>query len=228
MVTLSALLYFLTYHPMWSFPLIILFFCAIGALVTMWRKSVSWGSSMLLVGFLAGMFNIFIAHYANALFLNAFGIPGTGIIVQGKQTSSTLNDQYVWKYDAVLQTADGRDIKTQFTTMSATTYPLRNAILIPPEGETFVTKYIPGFERNIVIMSDESLYGQRLRIDEDLQPVLKAEAQLAVSPANSEFLKEYREALRSFIGKHGEASDSPIVAAYKRKLESLETMKLGQ
>jgi hypothetical protein len=37
--------------------------------------------------------------------------------------------------------------------MSASIYPIRNRILIPPENEPFVAKYIPGFERNIVIMN---------------------------------------------------------------------------
>jgi len=224
MAILSALLYFLTYHPFWSFPLIILFFCAVGVISFIWRKRGSSGY-MLLGGFVVGIFNIFTAHYVNGLFLNAYGTQGTGVIVQEKQTNSTLNDQYVWEYDVVLKTADGRDVKTMFDTMSATTYPLRNAILIPPKGETFVTKYIPGFERNIVIMSDQSLYGQRLLINEDLQPVLKAEAQLAVSPTNPEFLEEYREALQTFIDKHHGESDSPIVSAYKQKLESFGTTK---
>ncbi|MEK8129222.1 hypothetical protein WMW72_15050 [Paenibacillus filicis] len=225
MAILSALLFFLTYHPIWSFPLILLFFGAIGAIVLMWRKGRSGGFSMLLVGFLVGFFNIFTAHYVNALFLNAFGTSGTGVIVYETQTNSTLNDQYVWEYDAVLRTADGRDIKTTFDTMSATTYPLRNAILIPPKGETFLIKYIPGFERNIVILTDESPYGIRLLMNEDLQPVLKAEAQLAASPANPKFLEEYRQALQNFIDKHGGDPNSPLISAYRQKLESLGKAK---
>jgi len=49
--------------------------------------------------------------------------------------------------------------------MSASIYPIRNRILIPPENEPFVAKNIPGFERNIVIMSDESDYGKRIIVD---------------------------------------------------------------
>jgi hypothetical protein len=50
------------------------------------------------------------------------------------------NDKNIWEYDAVLKTADGHDVPLQFNTMSAAIYPIRNAILIPPENEMFMAK----------------------------------------------------------------------------------------
>jgi hypothetical protein len=92
-----------------------------------------------------------------------------------------MNGKNVWGY-AVLKTGDNRDVVVHFDTMSASIYPIQNAILIPPENEPLVANYIPGFERNICIMSDESDYGKRIIGDQDRGPLEKAAGQYAVSP----------------------------------------------
>jgi hypothetical protein len=141
--------------------------------------------------------------------------------VHSRETDSQLNDKNIWEYDAVLKTPDGHDVPLQFNTMSAAIYPIRNAILIPPENEMFVAKYIPGFERNIVIMSDESDYGKRIIVDDDRGPVEKAAGQYAVSPANPSFIKEYRDALQAFIAKHYNDADPDLIQDYEEQLERL-------
>jgi hypothetical protein len=105
--------------------------------------------------------------------------------------------------------------------MSASIYPIRNRILIPPENEPFVAKYIPGFERNIVIMSDESDYGKRIIVDQDRAPVGKAAGQYAVSPTNPAFIKEYRAALQAFIIKHRNDANPDLVEDYEQELNNL-------
>jgi hypothetical protein len=172
---------------------------------------------------LFGTINVMAGHVVNALFLNAFGTRGSAIIVHSKQTNSQLNHHYIWAYDAVLKTADGRDVVTHFDTMSASIYPIRNRILVPPENERFVAKYIPGFERNIVIMSDESAYGKRVIVEQDRGPVEKAAGQYAVSPTNPAFIKEYRDALQAFLTKHRDDAEPDLVEDYEHQLE-----KLGQ
>ncbi|MFE0556945.1 hypothetical protein ACFW1P_13575 [Paenibacillus sp. NPDC058910] len=87
----------------------------------------------------------------------------------------------------------------------------RNAILIPPKGEVFVAKYVPGFEGNILIMSDKSDYGKKWVLNKDLKPVAKAEAQLATSPTNPTFISEYRLALQAFIEKHRDGPDPDLI-----------------
>jgi hypothetical protein len=159
--------------------------------------------------------------YAQRLFLNAVGTQGSAVIVHSRETDTQLNDKNIWEYDAVLKTADGHDVPLQFNTMSAAIYPIRNAILIPPENEMFVAKYIPGFERNIVIMSDESDYGRRIIVDEDRGPVEKAAGQYAVSPVNPAFIKEYRNALQAFITKHHSDADPDLLQDYEQQLERL-------
>ncbi len=149
---------------------------------------------LILPFFIYGQINIFTAHIFNAIFLEAYGIDGSAVITQSEETSSTLNDQSVWAYAAVMKTAEGQDVVTGFDTMSASIYPITNAILIPPQGERFVVRYIPGFPRNFVIMRDLSPYGKKYRLGEDRRPVEKAAAQFAASLDNRAFVAEYRNA----------------------------------
>ncbi|OPH61398.1 hypothetical protein BC351_15830 [Paenibacillus ferrarius] len=90
------------------------------------------------------------------------------------------------------------------------------------EGEVFAAKYVPGFERNILIMRDMSVYGQRWLFNKDLKPVNKVEAQLAARPANPKFITEYRLVLQAFIEKHREGLDPALMRQYEQKLEALE------
>ena len=80
---------------------------------------------------------------------------------------------------------------------------------------------IPGFERNIVIMCDESNYGKRRRIERDRAPVEKAAGQYAVSPTNQAFIKEYRAALQAFLRKHRDDADPDLLENYESELNEL-------
>lgn len=63
---------------------------------------------------------------------------------------------------------------------------LRRRFQVPPLGESFVTRYIPGMENQFVIMSDESGYSRKPAAGQKLQSDLQewAEAR-AVYPARS-------------------------------------------
>lgn len=224
MAVLSAILYFLTHHPFWSWPILIVVGFILAQFLVIWRRRAGW-YLLLLPFFLYGPVNIFVAHIFNALFLEAFGVEGSAVVTHSEETSSTLNDQYVWAYDAVLKTADGRDVVTTFDSMSASIYPITNAIVIPPEGERFVVRYVPGFPRNFVIMRDLSTYGIRYKVDEDRAPVDKAAAQLAASPENRAFIAEYRDALIKFITTHRRDAAPAIIDDYTQKLASLPPAK---
>ncbi|MBB4100732.1 hypothetical protein [Sphingomonas kyeonggiensis] len=220
MVILSAILYFLTQHPIWSLPLLIILGVVLAQLLARWRRNQGW-QALIIVFFVLGMVNIFTAHLFNALFLQAFGVDGTAVITQAEETNSTLNDSPIWAYDAVMRTADGRDVVTQFDTMSATIYPITNAILIPPKGERFAVRYIPGFPRNFVIMRDLSPYGRQYLIEQDRRPVDKAAAQFAASPGNAAFIAEYRATLTAFIARHQNDADPVLIANYRAQLDAL-------
>ena len=220
MAILSAILYFLSQHPLLSWPVLILVGVSLGWAMARWRRHLSW-HLLAAPFFFFGIANIFTGNIFNALFLNAVGQTGTAVVTHSEETSSTLNDQAIWAYDAVLKTADGRDVVTGFTTMSASLYPITNEILIPPEGEMFVAKYIPGFPRNIAIMRDLSPYGKAYRIGQDRGPVDKAANQFAASPGNAAFIAEYRGALTAFLAKHRQDADPALVRDYEARLEAL-------
>lgn len=220
MVAISAVLYFLAHHPFWSFPLILFGAMALGVLVSRWRGG-GWWAWLTLAGFLFAQFNIFTGHILNAWFLDAAGTRGTAVIVDSRATNSTLNDSTVYEYDAVLKTADGRDVDISFDTMSASTWPIRNAILIPPQGAPFVAKYVPGFERNIAIMVDESDYGKVLLIAEDREPVQRAARRLEVSPGNPRYIAEYRAEVAKFLARHERALPEAEVETLRQSVRAL-------
>lgn len=215
MKIISAILYFLSHHPGWSFPLLMIFF----GLLWSWRKKIIYGLLVLL----APMANIFLSHMLNAWFLNKFGVKGTAIITQSQQTNSTLNDQYIYDYDVLVKTADGQDILTGFSTMSAAIYPVRNSILIPNVNEPFLVKYIPGYEKNIVILSDESNYGIARKMMENQQEVQKASIQYQASPQNKSFKSEYLQVLKKYVADSNNVSDPGVINNYKVIIQQLET-----
>jgi hypothetical protein len=74
------------------------------------------------------------------------------------ETNSTLNEMYIHDYEAIVKKQDGKYISTFFSTTTAAIYPIENAIRIP--GWKFPVKYIPGYEKNIVILYNQSEEGK--------------------------------------------------------------------
>ena len=220
MAVLSAIFHFLSQHSLLSMPLIALLGLGLGFVLSRMTGNPAW-YGMGVLGFVGGMANVFAASSINALFLNAFGTYGTAMVTNAEETSSQLNEQNIWRYDAVMTTADGRDVKTGFDTMSISLYPPRNEINVPPTGERFVVKYIPGFERNIAVMRDESAFGQRLLVQEARGPVEKARNQFKASPDNPDFRAEYRTTLSAFLKEYGASAPKGVVAEYRRELAAL-------
>ena len=221
MLILSAVLYFINHHPGLTILAATGIGLGVGTLLAIWRRQALW-CALVIPFFILSSISLFIFPFVNALFLNAFGTGATAIIVHKQETNVMLNESYIWDYDAVLKTADGRDVALQFSTTSVAIYPIRNEILIPPENDPFIVKYVPGFERNIVIMCDESNYGKRRKIERDRAPVEKAAGQYAVSPTNQAFIKEYRAALQAFLRKHRDDADPDLILEYEERLNSLE------
>ncbi|PTT02832.1 hypothetical protein DBR11_03945 [Pedobacter sp. HMWF019] len=208
------LFYFFAHHGAWSF-LVLIF---VGIVLSIWQKTITY----VILVFVLAIFNVFTGQFVNAIFLNQFGIRGSAIITLSKETSSTLNDQYIWDYDVVMKTADGKDVVTKFSTTTASLYPVRNSILIPPDGERFVVKYIPGFEKNIVIMTDESSYGKKRITHENLEPVQKARNQFESSPSNESFRKAYADEIRTFLENPENATDTINLIQLKTILSQLQ------
>lgn len=221
MATLSAVLYFLSQHPYWSFPLI-LGLCNLPAVgLYKWTGSDRW-LWWCVVGWLAAFANIFVGRLANTSFLEACGSEGTAVIVGSAPAHASFNEQPIWNYTAVLRTADGRDLKIGFDTLTASLYPLGERFTVPPQGERLVVRYIPGFERNIAIVAERSAFGQRQRLAEARAALDQAAAQWALSPRNRQFADEYREALRSFLHAHRGDIDPALAETLERRRAALD------
>jgi len=216
MTLISMLLYLLNQHPFWMIPV----YLAFGIGMTIWRRNAGWG----IATFLAWMFAMFCMQFINAVFLNAVGTRGTAVLIDARQTSSKLNENYVWTYEGVLRTADGRDVTFGFDTMSATLYPLRNAIRIPTLGQRFEVKYVPGFARNVVILTEASEHGRDLQRREDVQAVMRARRQYDASPTNPAFIAEYRLALRTYLSQHSDV-EAPDHVRFQRALDTLDALE---
>lgn len=214
MKAISELLYFLNHHSIWSFLIIL----TIGIVLSIGRIKIVYAIFGLVLGFV----NIFTAQFLNASFLNAYGVKGTAVVTDARETNSRLNDEYISEFDAVVKTQDGQDVLTSFSTMTASIYPIRNEILIPPAGETFYVKYIPGFEKNIVILREESRYGKLSRARENRRTIEKAQRQYEASPKNKAFRQEYLEALKSYIANPDNQVDTIYTEDYKKVIRSLQ------
>jgi hypothetical protein len=151
MSSLSSILYFLTRQSELAVPLFLAVGFVFSFVLVSWRRNKVW-YLLILPFFLMGLANVFTARIWNALFLERFGTDGTAVITQTYPTGSTLNHQPVWGYVARLTTADQRNVTVQFDTLTASTYPISNEIVIPAPGERFAIRYVTGFPANFVIM----------------------------------------------------------------------------
>lgn len=114
----------------------------------------------------------------NAWFLNKYGTESIAIITSDTETNSTLNDAPILDYEAIVQKQDNRFVETYFSTMSASIYPITNEIRIPSVNEKFPVKYIPGYEKNIVILYNQTREGIARRQYEKLAPINEAKNQI--------------------------------------------------
>ena|SRR5690606_3312641 len=148
MVAISKILHFISHHGVYTAIILIFLFCFIAVRT----KNAKW---MILIIPLA-LANGFGSQFLNAWFLNRFGTESTAIITADITTNSMLNYEYIHKYEAIVQKQDGKFVSMKFSTTTAAIYPIRNIIRIPQSGKPFPVKYIPGNERNIVILYDQS------------------------------------------------------------------------
>lgn len=214
MGVLSAMLYFFSQHPFLSFPVCLL----LGGLLVWWRENMLW----LLGAFLLGTFNIVAGQMVNAAFLNAVGERGTGVIVRSEETNSRLNEQPIWRYEAIVHTRDGRDVETTLFTHTVSLWPLRNEIQVPGVNQVFELKYVPGYPRNIVILTESSAHGQARQRLAAREVVEVAERKYRFSPGNAAFAQDYRQAMQAFIDANdGDPNQQVAVTRYRQQLRAL-------
>lgn len=212
MVFISKILFFTSHHGFYTVILLIVVFCFLSFITKKW-----W---FLLPIIPLSIANGVAGQFLNAWFLNKYGIESTAIITSDVETSSTLNEQYIHDYEAIVKKQDGKYVTTTFSTTSASIYPIENAIRIPQVNQSFPVKYIPGYEKNIVILYNESEEGRNLRQYEMRAPINTAKIKYEADPTNKEFIQEYISALDTYLQVYNDEN-------YKIKLEELKN-KLKQ
>lgn len=206
MVLISKILFFTSHHGFYTVILLLIFF---GGLSYLTKKA--W---LLIPVIPLAILNGFGGQFLNAWFLNKYGVESTAIITSDVETNSTLNDMYIHDYEAIVKKQDGKYTTTFFSTTTAAIYPIRNSIRIPGDKDIPV-KYIPGYEKNIVILYDQSREGKILLQNEKLAPVNSARIKYEADRTNKEFIEEYIAALREYVKDYdGET--------YKEKIRELE------
>ena len=210
MILLSKILFFISHHGFYTVLIIILLF---GAIAYFTKKA------LFLIAILPlSIANGFASQFLNAWFLNKYGVRSTAIITSDVQTNSTLNDEYIHDYEAIVRKPDGKYTNTWFSTTSATIYPIENGINIPQKGKDFPVKYIPGYEQNIVILYYESEQGQRQLRYEKESPIESARMKYEADRTNKEFIEDYIEALKAYTAAYNDGS----AEGYKLKIVELQ------
>jgi len=210
MIIISKILFFLSHHGFYAVLIFILFF----GIITFLTKKGWWLILILPFSIINGIGGQFI----NAWFLNKFGVESIAIITSDVETNSTLNDQYIHDYEAIVKKQDGKYVDTYFSTTSAAIYPIENAIRIPRTEQQFPVKYIPGYEKNIVILYQQSNEGKQMEEYEKMKPINTARIKYEADPTNQEFKNEYISALENYLKVY----DNP---EYKAKLQELQSQK---
>lgn len=207
MVFISKILFFTSHHGFYTVVVLLVFF---GSLSYVTKKA--WLLAPILP---LAILNGFAGQYLNAWFLNKYGVQSTAIITSDVETNSTLNDMYIHDYEAIVKKRDGKYISTFFSTMSASIYPIENAIRIPPMEIPFPVKYIPGYEKNIVILYNESEEGKAVLKYSRLAPVNSAKIKYEADRTDKGSIAEYIIALENYTAFYDDES-------YKIKLEELK------
>lgn len=214
MVIVSKILFFTSHHGFYTVIILFVFF---GLLALITKKAL-----FLIPIIPLAIANGFAGQYLNAWFLNKYGTESTAIITSDIETNSTLNDEYIHDYEAIVKKKNGKYINTFFSTTSATIYPIENAIRIPQAEKPFPVKYIPGYETNIVILYDRSEEGKMLRHYEKQAPINKARIKYEADKTNKEFIKEYIAALEDYIEEYDDQNYEPKIEELKKELKQLK------
>ncbi|WP_284464345.1 hypothetical protein [Chryseobacterium sp.] len=213
MVLISKILFFTSHHGFYTVILLFLFF---GLLFYATKKAL-----FLIPIIPLAILNGICGQFLNAWFLNTYGVESTAIITSDVETNSTLNESYIHDYEAIVKKQDGKYTTTFFSTTTAAIYPIRNSIRIPSQNDLPV-KYIPGYEKNIVILYDQSREGKILLENEKLAPVNSAKIKYEADRTNKEFIMEYISALEDYTDSYDDESSRLKIEELRKELKQLK------
>lgn len=210
MIFVSKILFFTSHHGFYTVIILVLVF---GLLSFVTKKG--WFLIPILP---LAILNGIGGQFLNAWFLNKYGTESTAIITSDVETNSTLNDQYIHDYEAIVKKLDGKYVNTFFSTTTASIYPIENAIRIPQVEKPFPIKFIPGYEKNIVILYHQSEDGKILEKYQLQAPINSARIKYEADPTNQEFIQEYIEALENYLKIYNDE-------AFKIRLKELQSQR---
>lgn len=210
MIFVSKILFFTSHHGFYTVIILVLVF---GLLSFVTKKG--WFLIPILP---LAILNGIGGQFLNAWFLNKYGTESTAIITSDVETNSTLNDQYIHDYEAIVKKLDGKYINTFFSTTTASIYPIENTIRIPQVEKPFPVKFIPGYEKNIVILYHQSEDGKILEKYQLQAPINSARIKYEADPTNQEFIQEYIEALENYLKIYNDE-------AFKIRLKELQSQR---
>jgi hypothetical protein len=214
MILISKILFFTSHHGFYTVILLFLFF---GLLSYVTRKAL-----FLIPIIPLAILNGLGGQFLNAWFLNKYGVESTAIITSDVETNSTLNDMYIHDYEAIVKKQDGKYVTTFFSTTTAAIYPIENAIRIPRVEVPFPVKYIPGYEKNIVILYTLSEEGKANLKYSKLAPVNSAKIKYEADRTNKEFIEEYISALEDYTASYDDENYKSTLKELKQELEHLK------
>lgn len=213
MVLISKILFFISHHGFYTVILLFIFF---GLLFYVTKKAL-----FLIPIIPLAILNGVCGQFLNAWFLNTYGVESTAIITSDVETNSTLNESYIHDYEAIVKKQDGKYTTTFFSTTTAAIYPIRNSIRIPSQKDLPI-KYIPGYEKNIVILYDQSREGKILLENEKLAPVNSAKIKYEADKTNKEFIEEYISALEDYTNSYDNESSRLKIEELRKELRQLK------
>ncbi|AZA80051.1 hypothetical protein EG347_22440 [Chryseobacterium sp. G0186] len=214
MILLSKILFFTSHHGFYTLILLFIFF---GLLSYLTKKA--W---FLIPIIPLAIVNGFGGQFLNAWFLNTYGVESTAVITSDVETNSTFNDMYIHDYEAIVKKQDGKYISTFFSTTTAAIYPIENTIRIPQTEQTFPVKYIPGYEKNIVILYNRSDEGKAALKYSKLAPVNSARIKYEADKTNREFIEEYISALEDYVDSYEDENSRLKIEELKKELKQLK------
>ncbi|RKE80582.1 hypothetical protein [Chryseobacterium sp. AG363] len=213
MVLISKILFFTSHHGFYTVVLLLVFFVGLS-----YTTKKTW---LLIPIIPLAILNGFGGQFLNAWFLNKYGVESTAIITSDVETNSTLNDMYIHDYEAIVKKQDGKYTTTFFSTTTAAIYPIRNSIRIPGDKDIPV-KYIPGYEKNIVILYDQSREGKIVLQNEKLAPVNSAKTKYEADKTNKEFIEEYITTLENYVKYYNDEAYKEKIKELKQELKQLK------
>ncbi|KYH07977.1 hypothetical protein A1704_04750 [Chryseobacterium cucumeris] len=213
MVLISKILFFTSHHGFYTVVLLLVFFVGLS-----YMTKKTW---LLIPIIPLAILNGFGGQFLNAWFLNKYGVESTAIITSDVETNSTLNDMYIHDYEAIVKKQDGKYTTTFFSTTTAAIYPIRNSIRIPGDKDIPV-KYIPGYEKNIVILYDQSRERKIVLQNEKLAPVNSAKTKYEADKTNKEFIEEYIATLENYVKYYNDEAYKEKIKELKQELKQLK------